>query len=61
LWDTGSVLLSLLLQIGRDEKLDTVFGTIMNDNKGMQKICQNLGFTLHYSLRENIVKAVIDL
>jgi acetyltransferase len=57
----GTILLSMLLQIGRDEKLDRVFGTIMNDNKGMQKICQNLGFALHYSIRENTVKAVIDL
>ena len=57
----GTTLLSRLLQIGRDEHLVRIFGDIIQDNHGMQKICKKLGFTLHYSLRENTVKAVIDL
>jgi len=57
----GTILLSQLVQIGRDEKVSRITGEILLQNHGMQKICERLGFSLHYSLTENLVQAVINL
>ncbi len=43
----GTELLSRLLQVGRDEKLERITGEILSENVAMQRICERLGFRLH--------------
>jgi GNAT superfamily N-acetyltransferase len=45
----GTQLLYILLQVGRDEKLSRICGTILPENHGMQHICRKAGFQLHYT------------
>jgi len=42
----GTELLKLLVQIGRDEKLDRISATILSDNRGMQAVARKVGFEL---------------
>jgi acetyltransferase len=57
----GTELLRRLIQIGRDEKLQCLTGDILAENRGMLKICEKLGFSLHYSFEEQVVKAEREL
>jgi acetyltransferase len=57
----GTELLRRLLQVARDEKLRRVTAEILPDNRAMQRVCEKLGFRLHHDVREQVVKAVIDL
>jgi acetyltransferase len=43
----GTQLLKTLVQIGRDEKLARITATILPDNREMQHLCRNVGFTIH--------------
>jgi acetyltransferase len=45
----GTQLLNILLQVGRDEKLSRICGTILSENHGMQHICRKAGFQLHHT------------
>jgi acetyltransferase len=40
----GTELLTRLIQIGRDEKLDRIVAEILPENEGMRRVCQKLGF-----------------
>ena len=40
------LLVSKLIQIGRDEKLDRIVAEILPENEGMRRICQKLGFEM---------------
>ena len=42
----GTKLLRLLVQIGRDQNLDSIIATILPNNQVMQHIAQKVGFTL---------------
>ena len=42
----GTQLLGMLVQIGKDEKLERITAEILPDNLEMQKICEKLGFKL---------------
>jgi acetyltransferase len=53
----GTELLRRMVAIGRDEKLDRIIGSILPDNRGMQKVCEKLGFQLRYDSQENLVLA----
>jgi len=57
----GTELLRRLLQIGRDKKIGRIVADILPENSGMQRVCEKLGFQLHYSLKEGVVKAEIEL
>jgi acetyltransferase len=57
----GTELLRLLVQIGRDEKLECITADMLPDNVEMQRICEKLGFQLQRSLQEPVVKAQIKL
>ena len=51
----GTELLGRLLQVGKDEKLDRISADILSENRGMQRVCEKVGFQL---VREmDIVKA----
>ena len=57
----GTELLKRLLQVARDEKLGRVTADILPENKGMQRVCEKLGFHLEQSAAERLVKAVIKI
>jgi acetyltransferase len=57
----GTELLRQLLRIGRDEHLHRITADILPENRGMQRVCEKLGFRLHRSLKDQVVKAEIDL
>nr|WP_277876077.1 bifunctional acetate--CoA ligase family protein/GNAT family N-acetyltransferase [Chroococcidiopsis sp. [FACHB-1243]] len=55
----GTELLSRLLQVGRDEKLDRITAEILAENRAMQKVCEKLGFYLHRAA--DVVKVEFEL
>lgn len=55
----GTELLRRLVQVGRDEKLEKIKAEILPENRGMQRVCEKVGFRLHRTL--DWVKAEIDL
>jgi acetyltransferase len=57
----GTELLSRMVVIGRDEKIGRIIGSILPDNRGMQKVCEKLGFRLRYDTAESLVKAEIEI
>jgi acetyltransferase len=57
----GSELLRLLIQVGREEKLDAIVGYILSENHAMQSVCRKAGFDLHHDLDTSEWKAVLKL
>jgi acetyltransferase len=57
----GTKLLSALLEIGRTEGLDAVFGYILAENGAMRRLCQKLGFRLRSNYFNDVLEARIDL
>jgi acetyltransferase len=55
----GTALLTRLLDIGRDEGLQTIHAYMLDENTGMRRICKNLGFD--FQRDGNLIKAVITL
>lgn len=56
----GTELLRQLLNIARQEKMPLIFAEILSDNRIMQNICQQLGFTLNQIIGEPMVRAEIE-
>ncbi|MEG4862484.1 MULTISPECIES: bifunctional acetate--CoA ligase family protein/GNAT family N-acetyltransferase [unclassified Microcoleus] len=54
----GTELLRLLLQIGREEKLNAIVGYILTSNYKMQSLCEKIGFELKPERGEGMLKAV---
>lgn len=42
----GTLLLRKLVEVGREEQLSRIHGTILGGNSGMRRLCERLGFTL---------------
>ena len=57
----GTELVSRLLQVGRDENIDRIFGDILPENVEMQRICEKLGFKKTYSVNESLIRVETDL
>lgn len=57
----GTELLRRLIEVGRQENLQRLFGDILGENLGMQLVCRSLGFRLHYSRTDEVMKAELDL
>jgi acetyltransferase len=57
----GTHFLKLLIEIGRKERIELIFGHILPENYTMQRVCKNLGFNLHYDSFAEVMKAVIKL
>jgi acetyltransferase len=57
----GSKMLSMLIQVARDEKLSSLNADILPDNTGMQRICRRLGFGITQDMEERVVKATMKL
>ena len=43
------------------EGIDVIFGHILPENYGMQRVCKRLGFTVNYDRFEEVMKAEITL
>lgn len=63
----GSELLRRILQIAREENTNSaqptrrIIADILTENRGMQRVCEKLGFQIHRILGEDMVQATIDL
>jgi acetyltransferase len=57
----GTHFLKLLIEIGRKEGIELIFGYILPENYTMQRVCKNLGFNVHYDRFAEVMKAVIKL
>ena len=57
----GKELLSRLLIVGADEKLDRLTADILADNRDVQRLCEKLGFSLKHSLEDDVVHAEFKL
>lgn len=57
----GTELLRRLIQVGHDEQLQRLTGTVLMENQGMQEVCKKLGFHLEYSPEDRLVRAELDL
>ena len=57
----GAALLSRLIQIGRDEKIARIFGTILPENAAMKHLCVKLGSRLTHLHDEPLILAEFDL
>ncbi|MCA9733296.1 MAG: bifunctional acetate--CoA ligase family protein/GNAT family N-acetyltransferase [Deferribacteres bacterium] len=57
----GTELLAALLRIGKEENIQRVFAQILLENRGMQRVCEKLGFELKTDYEEQVVIAKIVL
>ncbi|CAN5708755.1 bifunctional acetate--CoA ligase family protein/GNAT family N-acetyltransferase [soil metagenome] len=57
----GTLLLSHLLEVGREEGLKHITASILFENRIMQRISKNLGFRLRRDEGEMVMKADLDL
>jgi acetyltransferase len=57
----GTHFLKLLIEVGRNEGIELIFGYILPENYTMQRVCKNLGFNVHFDRFEDLMKAVIEL
>jgi acetyltransferase len=57
----GSELLSRILDVARAEGVHLVTAEILSENPAMHHICRRLGFRLHQSVQNDVVKADIAL
>jgi acetyltransferase len=57
----GTELYRRLIEVARDEHLESVVSTILSENREMQVICRKLGFKLEASLEDGTVQAVLTL
>lgn len=57
----GTELINRLVQFGQDRKFDRIIGDVHPENIGMKKLCQNLGFKVHYSQEDEVTKIAMEL
>jgi acetyltransferase len=57
----GSQLLSLLLQIARNEKLKRIAADILPENGEMQRLCERLGFHIQRNDIQKLLRAELSL
>ena len=57
----GTQLLRLLVNIGREEGVERIFGQILPENHGMQQVSKKVGFTLSFDRMNDAMRAEIKL
>jgi acetyltransferase len=57
----GTELLKLLVEIGRNEKLDRITGSVLFENRAMVHVCKKVGFTVNRDHEAGEWQAMIDL
>jgi acetyltransferase len=55
----GALLLNKLVEIGREENLARITGTVLAENTSMRRLCERVGFTLQHRGSEQEFEAVI--
>jgi len=53
----GRGLLARLIAIGSDERLTKLTADMLPDNRNMMRLCEKLGFTVKYSLDDEVARA----
>ena len=57
----GTQLLQLLVDIGREEGVECIFGQILPDNYGMQRVSKKVGFTVSFDRLAEAMRAEMKL
>ena len=57
----GTELLTRLIQVGRDENINEIFGDILPENIEMQRICEKLSFKMTHNVKESLIRATTVL
>jgi acetyltransferase len=57
----GTHFMKLLLEIGRQEGVEHIFGQILRENQAMQRVCKQLGFAVRYNDATDAMEAKIKL
>jgi acetyltransferase len=57
----GSHLLQLLVDVGRKEGIERIFGQILANNCGMQRVSKKVGFTVSFDCENDLMRAEIEL
>jgi acetyltransferase len=57
----GTQLLRLLIDVGRQEKLTRITGSMLPENVRMRRICQSIGFQLYFDELKNEWEAELNL
>jgi len=57
----GAEMMRTLVDVARRERMHCIFGQILTDNRAMQEISRQLGFSLRYSLEDRLVEATLAL
>ena len=57
----GTTLLYQLVEVGRAQDLERLFGYVLLENYVMRHICRKLGFTMKYSAYLDAIEAAITL
>ena len=57
----GTQLLQLLVDIGRKEGAERIFGQILPDNYGMQRVSKKVGFTVSFDRLAEVMRAEMKL
>jgi acetyltransferase len=57
----GTELLRTLIEVARREEVARIVGYVLPENRAMQRICEKVGFQLHYDTDEGAFRAEIDL
>jgi acetyltransferase len=57
----GTHLLQLLVNIGQQEGIERIFGQILPDNYGMQRVSKKVGFTVSFDRETEAMRAEIRL
>ena len=57
----GTEMLNRLVQIGRDEGVRRIFGTILTDNSDMLRVCERVGFKLQGVPKDGMMRVMLEL
>ena len=57
----GTHFMKLLVEIGRQEGVEHIFGQILRENQSMRRVCKQLGFTVRYNEATDAMEARIKL
>jgi acetyltransferase len=57
----GTELFRRLIQLAREEKLSKLVSNMLPDNREMRALCTKLGFTMHSSLEDNMIRGELEL
>jgi acetyltransferase len=57
----GRLLLGMVVEVGRDERLARITADILPENRAMQHVARKVGFRVFFSREEEVTKAIMEL